>query len=492
MGLKKKVVKGSFFTMLSQVIVQIISFGVTIFLARTLQPEDFGIVALSAIFVGFVGMFSGLGMGAAIIQRQNINDDYLSTSFWVGIFAGIAIALILVIISPMAANFYDKSTLKYIVIVSSIGFLLGPFTSIHTTILTKRFEFKKLAFIAIAARVISAITSISIALMGFGVWSLVLGGLVSQALLIPIVWHMVKWKPRFIFIKKYFKDLFGFSSNLLAFDLFNYFSRNFDNIIIGKLLGASVLGYYSMAYSLMMKPLRQISWTIGRVLFPAFSDIQDDKKRVRSAYIKVIRSISLITFPMMIGLMIVAKEFILTCYGIKWEPVVVPLQLLCINGALQSIGTTVGTVFNSQGRPDINLKWGIFASTVYIIAFWVGIKVGGLIGLVIAYVSVGILMWPLIHYIANRLISLNMRNFFNALLPATVCSVLMAVVLLLFKLINDFFLHLNVLVTLVTSIVLGAVFYTIFVLTLFKIPEVKEALGFMKQKFAVSAVRRNT
>lgn len=476
--------------MFSQISVQIISFGVTIVLARLLQPEDFGIVALSAVFVGCVGLFGGLGMGSAIIQRQNINDDYLSTSFWVSIVAGIGIALVLIAISPFAAKFYDKDIIKYIIMVSSIGFLLGSFTSIHTTILTKRLEFNKLAFIAITTQVISGITSISIAVMGFGVWSLVFGGLVAQALLIPIVWYMVKWRPRFLFIKKCFKDLFGFSSNLLAFNLFNYFARNFDNLIIGKILGAQALGYYSMAYSMMMKPLQHISWAIGRVLFPAFSGIQDDKARVRSAYIKVIRSISLITFPMMIGLMIVAREFILTCYGTKWEPVIIPLQLLCIVGALQSTGTTVGTIFNSQGRSDLTLKWGLFASTIYIIAFLVGIR-WGLIGLIIAYISVGIPMWPLSHYFANRLISLNMGTFFKALFPATACSILMAVVLFVFKYFNDLILHLNIPITLITSIVLGAVSYTIFALTLFKIPEVEEAKGFIKQKLAVLSIQVN-
>jgi len=483
LGLKREFIKGTFWTTFSQVSVQIISIGVTIVLARLLQPEDFGIVALSGVFVGFVGLFGGLGMGSAIIQRQNINDDYLSTSFGVSIFTGIGIAFVLTIISPFAAKFYDKDIVKYIIMVSSIGFLLGPFTSIHTTILTKRLEFNKLAFIAITTQIIAGITSISVALMGFGVWSLVLGGLVAQALIIPIIWHIVKWRPRLIFIKQCFKDLFGFSSNLLASNLFSYFARNFDNLIIGKILGAQALGYYSIAYNLMMKPLEHISWAVGRVLFPTFSIIQADKERVRLAYLKIIRSISLITFPMMMGLMMVSKEFVLIFYGAKWEPVIIPLQLLCLVGALHSIGTTVGTIFNSQGRADLQLKIGLFNSTIYVIAFLVGIK-WGLLGLIIGYISATIPLLFSTQYFANRLISLKMRTFLKALLPATICTLLMVTVVSMFSYLNGLVLHLTMIITLITSIALGIASYTVFGLTVFKIPEVEDVKIFVKQKFA--------
>jgi len=481
--LKNKIIKGTSWIAFSQIINQLLSFGIIVVLARLLDPDDFGTVAISAVFVGFVGMLGNLGMGQAIIQRQKIDEYYLSTCFWTSFFSGIGIAIVLILISPFVSNYYHKDILKYIIIISSLSFIFGALTSTHITLLTKELEFNKIALLNIFRKVISGGTAIILAVYGFGVWSLVMGGLVASILILPIVWHLVKWRPKIIFRKKCFKDLFGFGSNLLAFNIFNYFSRNFDNLIIGKILGTQSLGYYSVAYNLMMKPLQHISWSIGRVLFPAFSSIQDDKERVKSAYLKVVRTISLITFPMMMGLMVVSKEFIITWYGSKWSPVIVPLQLLCVVGAFQSIGTTVGSIFTSQGRPDLQLKWGIFASTVCVIAFLIGIK-WGLIGLIIAYMCATICLWPFSHYIANNLIGLKMKKFYETLIPAAISSVLMAFIIIIFKYINIKILNLNIYFTLIISIMLGIISYLTFVLSFFHIPEIREAQDFLRKKFA--------
>jgi len=480
-GLRNKVIKGTTWNFFSQICDQGLSLVVTIILARILYPSDFGIVALSVVFVGLMELFQNLGMGSAIIQKKNIGDDYLSTSFWTGIFTGICIAVILIIISPFAANFYKKEILKYIIIVSSAGFLVGPFTSIHITILTKKLDFRKIAFIKISTKVISGIISVCLALSGSGIWSLVLGSLVAQTLMTPIIWHIVKWRPSLIFSRKCFKDLFSFSSNILAFDFFNYFARNFDNLIIGKILGAKSLGYYSIAYNLMLKPLQHISWAITRVLFPAFSSIQDEKERVRDIYIKVIRSISLITFPMMGGLMVVSNEIILTFYGPNWAPVIILVQLLCIVGAMQSIGTTVGTIFTSQGRPDLLLKTGLVSSVIDVLAFIIGIR-WSLNGLIIGYIIATVFTSILCQYFANKLISLKLLSFFRALAPAALCTLFMISGLMLFKYLNIKVLQMNIVMTLILSIVLGIIFYIILLFSVFKIPEVEEVMKWLKVK----------
>lgn len=452
-----------------------------IVLARLLNPEDFGMVALSDVFLGFAYLFADLGMGPAIIQRKEIDDDYLSTSFWVSVATGLAITFLLCAASPLIAAFYGRDLLKEIIMLSSTTFLLGSLSSIHKTILTKKLEFNKIAYINITSKVISSISSVTIAFLGFGVWSLVLGGAIGHLLVTPLAWHLEKWRPRLLFRKKCFVDMFGFSSNLLAFNFFNYFARNADNLIIGRVLGAEILGYYSLAYNVMLKPLQYISWSVGNVLFPALSSLQESKERVRSAYVKVVRSISLITFPMMFGLIVVSREFILTFYGEKWEPVIVPLQLLCIIGAMQSIGTTVGIVFNSQGRSDLQLKWGVFASTVYVIAFLAGVKLG-LIGLIFLYMAAGIPLWPLSHYIANKLIGLDMKVFFKAMLPSAAASILMFLTLMGLKLIYIQTLPLKPYSVLMLLITLGVVLYLFFLQMFFKVPEVEEVKRFLNGK----------
>lgn len=479
--IKQKIISGSFWTVFSNVCSQVVTFCVTIVLARLLTPGDFGVVAISSVFIGVVILFQDLGMGAAIIQRQNIDDDYLSTSFFVSILAGIALALILAAASPFIAGFYNEAVLRDILLVSSLGFVLSPFTSIHTSILSKRLEFKKLSLLNLANHALSGLISVVLALSGYGVWSMVLGKIISQPLLIPVVWSIVKWRPKPRIVKKCFTDLFGFSSNLLGFNIMNFFARNLDNLIIGKYLGAQALGYYSVAYNLMLKPLQLISWSMGKVLFPVFSSIQGDRERTRAVYLKVVRSISLVTFPMMTGLFMVSEEFILTVYGPRWEPAILPLKLLCIVGAMQSIGTTGGIIFNSQGRPDLTLKLGFFSSILIVVAFMIGIK-WGLLGLIIAYISVSIPVFILGQYVANNLIGVDLISFIKALAPSAGCSAVMVSFLLGFRLMNGNSLHLGMEYALVALVVLGITTYLLFAAKVFKVPEVTEALRMMRRK----------
>jgi O-antigen/teichoic acid export membrane protein len=427
-ALKDQVISGSFWSAASNVSVQAAHFIVTIVLARLLIPEDFGIVAISGVVVGVITLFQDLGMGSAIIQKKRIDEDHLATSFLISFVAGVAIALSIVAVSPFIASFYGKSILKPVIMVSSIGFVLSPLMSIHNSILTKNLEFKKIGVLGVLNQILSGGASIALALANFGVWSLVLGKLVAQAILIPVYWKTARWIPKFRFRKRSFHELFPFSSSLLGFNMLNYFSRNFDNLIVGKYLGAVTLGYYSVAYNLMLKPLQLVSWSVGRVLFPTFSSIQEEKDRVRAAYTKVVRTISIVTFPMMTGLMIVAREFVLTFYGGRWEPAIFPLQLLCIVGALQSIGTTGGTIILSQGRSDLILKIGLFTTAATLSAFFVGVR-WGLTGLIVAYITVSIPVLFIGQYFVNRLINLKTGAFLRSLLPASLCSACMAVVL---------------------------------------------------------------
>ncbi|HBG46055.1 MAG TPA: colanic acid exporter [Deltaproteobacteria bacterium] len=477
--LKQKIISGSFWSISSNVASQAVTFAVTIILARLLAPEDFGIVAISAVFTGIITLFQDLGMGAAIIQRQNIDDDYLSTSFSVSLIAGAGIALLLAMAAPFVASFYDEPVLKGILYVSALGFILSPFTSIHTTILAKRLEFKKLSIVTLSGNALSGAISVLLALSGAGVWSMVLGKIISQPLITPFIWKIVRWRPRFRIVRKCFNDLFGFSSNLLAFNFLNYFARNLDNLIIGKYLGTQTLGFYSVAYNLMLKPLQLISWSIGRVLYPVFSSIQDDMARTRAVYLKVVRTISLITFPMMTGLFMVSEEFILSVYGAQWAQAVLPLKLLCVVGALQSIGTTGGIIYNSQGRPDLTLKVGLFTSALVIMAFLVGIR-WGLFGLIFAYIIVSVPVFIIGQYFANRLIGVGAFEFMKALAPSAACSAVMVLVLQGFRVLNASSFHLQMESALAVLIALGAASYLLIAVKVLKVPEISEAFKLVK------------
>src|SRR3990170_3444421 len=478
--LKNKIISGSFWTVFSNIASQLVTFTVTIVLARLLTPGDFGVVAISSVFVGVIILFQDLGMGAAIIQRQHIDDDYLSTSFTVSLLAGVLLAALLALSSSFIADFYNERILRDILLVSSLGFILSPFTSIHTTLLSKRLEFKKLSLINFGNHALSGLISVVLAFMGYGVWSMVLGKILSQPVVIPAVWRIVKWTPRPRIVKRCFLDLFGYSSNLLGFNLLNFFARNLDNLIIGKYLGTQPLGYYSVAYNLMLKPLQLISWSMGKVLFPLFSTIQNDLERTRAVYLTLLRSISLVTFPMMTGLFMVAEEFILSVYGTRWEPAILPLKLLCIVGAVQSIGTVGGIIFNSQGRPDLTLKIGIFSSSLIVVAFITGIN-WGLLGLIYAYIAVTVPVFLTGQYFANRLIGIRMLAIFKSLAPSAACSAVMVAALAGSKWMWTS-LSLDIEYVLIALIMTGIATYLVFASRVLKVPEINEALKLVRRK----------
>jgi PST family polysaccharide transporter len=482
MGLKKQVISGSYWSAASNIGAQAVNFAITIILARLLVPDDFGVIAISSVIVGVITLFQDLGMGSAIIQKKEIDEDHLATSFSVSVATGFLIATVVIVISPFVALFYDKAILKPIIMVSAVGFLLSPLVSIHNSILTKNLEFRKIGILNVVNQVVSGGVSVVLAVTNFGVWSLVLGKLFAQLLMIPAYWKTANWIPKFRFRKTSFHELFSFSSSLLGFNILNYFSRNFDNLVVGKYLGAATLGHYSIAYNLMLKPLQLISWSVGRVLFPTFSGIQDEKGRVRAAYLKIVRAISLVTFPMMTGLIIVAREFVLTFYGAKWEPVVLPLQLLCTVGALQSISTTSGTILLSQGRSDLMLKLGLFEAVIMLVAFIAGVR-WGLTGLIVGYMAASVPVLFIGQFFTNRLIDLDMRTFFQVFLPAFVCSACMAGVLGGIKYFGVNSIHIDSPLVLIILVPAGMAIYFTLLSRYFPSEEMREIYSSITSRF---------
>ena len=458
LGLKQVVIKGVSWNLLEQICKQLISVVVTAVLARILSPNDYGLVALSTIFVGFICLFESLSIGSALIQRTNIDDRYISTSFWTSIATGIVLVILLFAIAPFASRYYNQPLLKEIIWASSINILIGPITAIHRNILAKNMKFKLISLINIMMAVASGVSSISLALLGFGVWSLVFGSIIGSIFIIPFVWNYEKWRPKLIFDVECFKDMFGFSSYLLASNIVFYFARNTDKLIVGKQLGANSLGFYTMAYTLMMKPIQQISWAITSVLFPAFSSIQGDIPRIRSAYLRVVSFIAIVTFPMMAGLMVVSSEFIQVLIGHKWLGVVAPLQVLCLVGALQSIGTTAGSIFNSIGRADLQFKTGCISSVGHIAGFFLSIK-WGLMALVKVYLLTNIIFTIYTLFVASKQINLPLKDFLLAMKIPIVNSCIMMIALKVYGYLSSTYFEINQYAFLISTVCLGVIVY---------------------------------
>lgn len=427
-NLKQKIVGGIGWTMSSQIATQLVSFGVTLVLVRLLSPRDYGLYALVGTVLGFVQIFNTLGFSQALIQKEKVTSLDYSTAFWSTLLLSLLLCGIVIVSSPVAVVFFKEPLVAPILKVASLSLVISALGTMQLAQLQKSLAFKRIMLIEFLTALFAGIASIVLAINKFGVWSLVLGSLTGQVLALPILWKMSEWKPQIAFSKQAFSEFFAFGAHLTVGGIINYFMRNMDNVIIGKVLGSTALGYYSLAYNLMLKPLQYISANVGRVLFPALSSIKGDKDTTRKVYLKAVHYISLITFPMMSGLLLVAPSVVEVVYGPKWMPVVPVLQILCLVGAMQSIGTTVGTIYLSQGRADLQMKYTIIFAPIVIGSFIVGVY-WGIEGVAAGYALATSSIWVWSHKIANKLIDLEILTVFRELIPALCASILMCAAL---------------------------------------------------------------
>jgi PST family polysaccharide transporter len=240
-----------------------------------------------------------------------------------------------------------------------------------------------------------------------------------------LLWSLSRWRPSLVFKWHAIKDLLGFSTNLLGTQLLNYWVRNLDYLLIGRLIGPQPLGVYKNAYQVMLFPLTNVSRVISKVMFPALSMIQQEKSRVRSIYLQMTRVIALVTFPMMAGLFVTVEPFVFTVFGSKWAGMIPLLRVFCITGMMQSIGTLNGNLYLSQGRADLQLRVSLFVKVTAVLGIVIGLH-WGVLGVALGYAVASLInSYPAFHY-AGRLVNLTYWRLWRNLSGVLGCSLAMA------------------------------------------------------------------
>jgi PST family polysaccharide transporter len=366
---------------------QIVQFSIIVVLARLLVPAQFGLVEMYAVFTGFAVVFVDLGLAAALVQRQSLEERHLSSAFWLNLAGGVAAAGMIAALSPGIAAFYGQPRLVLLTIVAGANFIVGAPGIVQSALLQRALNFRRLAFIELTANVISGAVAICVALSGGGVWSLVALTLTSTATRSLILWFSSDWRPLWAVDRAAIAELWRFSGNMLGFTSINYWARNADNLLIGKFIGVGALGIYARAYNTMLLPLYQISGVTSSVMFSALSGIQEDLERVRNAYLRAVSMIALVAFPTMVGLLVVADRLVLVAFGQRWSATVPLLRVLCVAGLIQSVSMTGGWIYQSQGRTDLLFRWSLVTSAATLASFAVGLHWGAL-GVTVAYAIV--------------------------------------------------------------------------------------------------------
>jgi len=425
-SLKQKTVSGVLWTGMAKMAMQVVLFVVMAILARLVSKDDFGIIGMAAIITVAIGMVNDKGLGMSIIQKRELEELHLSTMFWASIAFGLLLYLISYAASFPLALFFRDNIVQPVIAIIALGFVLGGFGIVQKSLLTRDMAFKQLAIIEVAATMTSGTIAIFLALLGFGVWSLVVNVLARDLITVLALWLVCKWRPKAHFSYREFREYLSFSSHVLANDGAIYLITNADITIIGRVLGSAALGVYNFALWVVKLPVTRLSGIVAKVVFPAFSSIQNEPEKFKSSYLKAIKSISSITFPILAGLAIFSNEFIGVVLGDKWIEMALPLIILTPMAMLKSVGTIKSSVLMAVGRPDIELKWNLFYLLPLIgVVYW-GTRYG-LAGVATAFTTLYILTFPIIQHITNKQISVTPFEFARALGTAVVATAILII-----------------------------------------------------------------
>ncbi|TWT79217.1 Teichuronic acid biosynthesis protein TuaB [Planctomycetes bacterium CA13] len=423
-GLKQTAVTGVKYTAFANITTQLFKLSTLAVLAVLLSPEDFGLIGLATIVTGFIAIFQDLGTGAAIVQRQEHDDSLLGTVFIFNVAIAITTTSIVYASAPLIANYFGEALLSNVLRVLSTTFVLSSISIVPVSLLQHRLAFRSLAIVEVAAATIAGGIGITLAILGYGVWSLVFQSIASVTTITVLAYALSRWVPVLHFSREQFASVFRFSSNLTMSTVLNYFVRNADYFLIGKYLGPSALGIYTLAYRLMLLPVQNLSSVISKVMFPVFSKSQHDHERFRAGYLQVSQMISLLSFPAMVGMFIVAVPMIVGFFGEKWSESGHVLMILAPLGMSQSLASTVGIIYQAKGRTDQMLRWTIFATAVVVPAFIIGVRYG-VTGVAYSYLAASILITIPGFMIPFKLIELPLSSFFSAIRANLFCSLLM-------------------------------------------------------------------
>jgi len=423
-NLQQKTVHALSWSFLQAVAQQGMQLVIGIVLARMLFPAQFGLIGMLTIFMAVISAFLDSGFGAALIQKREVTQTDICSIFYFNILIGVAAAGLLCLAAPWIAAFYGQPILTPLTRALSLTIVINSLGMIQNTILTKQINFKVQTKVSLIAGTLSGSIGITLAALGFGVWSLVIQQITAAFFSAVSLWYFSPWRPALIFSFNALRGMFGFGSRMLLSSLLNQIFDNIYFLVIGRLFSAADLGFFTRAQSLNDIPSQTVSGMVGRVTFPVFSAIQDDPARLKRGLKKALTMLGLVNFPMMIGLAVVARPLVLVMLTEKWAPSIPYLQLLCVVGLLYPLHMMNLNMLQALGRSDLFLRLEIikkFMIAINIAVTWRW----GISAMIYGIIITSIISYYLNSYYSGVLIHYPIKEQVLDLLPYLIVSVLM-------------------------------------------------------------------
>lgn len=426
-----------------------------IVLARLLTPYDFGIIGIAGFFLGFIGQFGDFGLGAAVIHRKDRVEEALQTGATLRVVIGLAIFLVAFFSAPLVSVIFSNPDATNVVRILSVTFIIGSFGFIPNNALAKRLEFGRLAIASLVGVIVATSVSIGLAFLGFSYWAIVYGSVCASVATIFALYFVFPFKMKWKVDKQLAMELFRYGIHVFLMVLIVFLIFNLDNAAVGIVLGTAALGFYFVAYRWANVFANFLTRMVGRVMFPTYSRIQEDKRRLRLGYFQTLEVISFIGAPLYLGFFAVVPDFVIFVLGEKWIPCIVALEILCLFGFIRVILQPAGTLFLATGKT----KWLSITNAVNLIVMIVflypAIIWGRIEGVALLVFLIYFFHTIVVYWLTTKLLNIRFVDITSRFADPLVASLGMLMVVLVFKTFAGFSVG-----VFVASILLGVLVYS--------------------------------
>ena len=423
--LRAQVAAGVRWSLVFSVVTQLSRVAVGIALARLLTPADYGLAAMVFVCATFVLTLSDASLGKALVQRATIDELDRSTVFWATVAIGVLLAGAGIAASGPLAQLFHQPKVQPLLAVLSISFIFVSLQMTQAALFQREMMFKATTLRLIVSAGVGGFVAILVAALGGGAWALIAQQLVLTATSTLLLWVLSPWRPRLMFSWSRLRSLGGFGLSLLGTRLLDDLNGNADNMLIGRFLGSAALGAYSVAYNLMTLPLMRLVVPIQETLFPAYARMQNDVERVRQMWHETTTIVMSLVAPAMIGLAIVAPEFVFVVLGRRWAAVVPVLRILAPLAVVQTLAGLAGTTLVARRRAGTLFRFSLVNTILVVPAFILGLQ-WGIVGVAAAYACVAIPSACILVYVAASTLDTRMSELVRTLRGPCEATIAMA------------------------------------------------------------------
>ncbi len=457
--------QGGVWSVIGYVFSRVTGFASSVVLARLLMPEHFGLIAMVNTVLGLVQMIGNFGIASALMHQREDVDEYANTTWWSTIIAGVILYCLVCLATPIAVHYYHEPRVRLLIAVAGVNFIITAIGGTISTLILRSLRFKDNTRIGLCSALCTSTFTIFFALLGAGVWSFVFPSIIANVLTVILVWRACTFRPRWPVDWSLLNKLLGFGVKVFGARIFDYVNQNIDYMMVGAMMGRAQLGFYFFAYNQATWVVQNISGMITNLTFPTFASLQHERDRARDMFLKLIRMISLVGFPIVAMQWALAPLYIGSIYGTKWMPSIVAFRLIAVYGMGRTVCAPGGTLMAALGRPDVNLKLSAGLCPILVAAIFIGSR-HGINGVAVAtMLAHGVFVW-LYLVIPFMILNWKIGSIFTALVPAFVSSIVAAAfVTLCYKSMGS---PNNSLVSLGILLAIGVVVYAFAMFVLFR------------------------